>query len=79
MAGDRKLERQVQDLMEELGVEEFSIDRARRHPRLTMVHAGTKLTYFMPGTPSDHRSWMNCRADVRRMVRRATERCSSSA
>lgn len=59
----------LREVFDEFGVERWSIDRSRKHPMLTFTLAGKEFKYFIPSTPSDHRSSRNCRADLRRMCR----------
>lgn len=66
----KDLERLIEDVMDEFGVDRWDIDKNRRkHPRLNFVLGGQLLKFTLPGTPSDPRSLMNCRADLRRMCR----------
>ena len=45
-------------------------ERTRRHHKLTFAGPNGTFTLVCPGTPSDHRSILNWRADVRRIMRR---------
>lgn len=46
------------------------VERRKRHPTVVFIDAaGRERRYGVPATPSDHRSYLNCRAAVRRLVR----------
>lgn len=40
-----------------------------KHAAIVWQHEGQGRSYIVPLTPSDHRAGLNCRADVRRMIR----------
>jgi hypothetical protein len=46
-----------------------TVHNDRRHVLLEWDVDGKKRQYFLPKTPSDRRAWLNCRADVRRMIK----------
>lgn len=40
-----------------------------KHAAIVWLHDGNERQYTVPLTPSDHRAALNCRADVRRIIR----------
>jgi Rha family phage regulatory protein len=40
-----------------------------KHLAIVWRQGSTERQYFAPSTPSDRRAWLNCRADIRRMLR----------
>ncbi|WP_020184806.1 Rha family transcriptional regulator [Methylopila sp. 73B] len=40
-----------------------------KHLAVVWEQAGSLKTYIVPSSPSDRRAWLNCRADVRRILR----------
>ena len=49
------------------------VQRGGKHYKASFWLSGKKFTYTVPCTASDHRTLLNCRAGVRRMIRRALE------
>lgn len=42
-----------------------------KHPKVRFYLEGRRYTYVVPGSTSDHRAVLNCRAGVRRLLRQA--------
>ncbi len=53
----------------ELGFTPGAPDRTHPHPRLSLTYPGGRLFIVMPGAISDHRSFLNARAHLRRVAR----------
>lgn len=47
----------------------FQVERGKNHPKIRFQVNGRSYTYVVPGSASDHRSMMNCRTGIRRMLR----------
>lgn len=45
------------------------VEHRGKHLAVVWEQGGQPTTYFVPSSPSDRRAWLNCRADVRRMLR----------
>lgn len=71
----------VEEVMEEFGVINWDIEKGRKHPILVFSFSGRTFKYPLASTPSDRRSVLNCRADLRRMCRlqRADHGCRVSS
>ena len=66
----RKFYREVIALAESCGVADAEIDRQKRgHPRLCGTVNGEAISMPFSSTPSDNRTIVNLRADLRRRVR----------
>lgn len=50
---------------------EVDVDRTGKHPKIRFYVSGQRYTYVIPATASDHRSALNCRAGIRRLIRQA--------
>ncbi len=60
-----------------LGLQDVHVDRTRRHPHLRAslpAPGAPAISYAFPGTPSDWRSEQNAVHQLRRIVRRESER-----
>jgi hypothetical protein len=40
-----------------------------KHVKIRFFALGRRYTYTVPNTPGDHRSMLNCRAGIRRLIR----------
>lgn len=50
---------------------EVEVDRTGKHPKIRFYVSGQRYTYVVPATASDHRSELNCRAGIHRLIRQA--------
>lgn len=44
------------------------VERDHKHPQIGFVHAGRKLIYVIPSTPSDRRGALNALSDLRNLL-----------
>lgn len=51
-----------------IGVRTYEFVRRKKHPAVVITLNGKKYIHCFPGTPSDHRSAMNCISDLRRRL-----------
>lgn len=54
--------------LEAVGLD-YQVERGKNHPKIRFQANGRSYTYVVPGSASDHRSMMNCRSGIRRMLR----------
>lgn len=54
-----------------------TVEPRGKHLAVVWRQGQDEKQYFAPATPSDRRAWLNCRADVRRMLREAVSSGSS--
>lgn len=69
MSGSSKSIREIRKMVEREGLTLVSIDRSRRHPQVVVEKNGKRGIFVVCGTPSDKRSMLNIRADMRRFAR----------
>jgi hypothetical protein len=55
--------------LKEVGVHDFQFVRGGKHLQVRWSHRGAQRFYALPGTPSDWRSPLNVRSDIRKMLR----------
>ena len=65
----REHKKVIETVMDEFGIETWSIERGRKHPVLVFMIGDRDFKYVLPGSPSDGRASKNCRADLRRLCR----------
>lgn len=53
------------------------VEHRGKHLAVVWKQGASERQYFAPATPSDRRAWLNCRADVRRILREASGPSSS--
>ncbi len=66
----KEFSKMVDEVLRASGVEDWRVEKGRRHPMLVFTVSGREVKYFLPSSPSDRCTLMNCRADLRRMCRR---------
>lgn len=79
MARRNPIEEALRQVLLEEGATEISLDVTRCHSVFYFVVAGVKCMYFFPKTPTCPRSLPNNVAGVRRMIREAKTKASTSA
>lgn len=47
----------------------YDLETGKNHPKFRFEHGGRRYTFVVPGSASDHRSILNCRAGIRRLLR----------
>lgn len=47
---------------------EYQVDQGK-HVKIRFYALGRRYTYTVPNTPGDHRTILNCRAGIRRLIR----------
>ncbi len=68
----RGIKRYVEQVLEAEGVKVYTIAFTRNcHHELRFDHRGTSCRVVFPNSPSDHRSFENTRATIRRLMRAA--------
>lgn len=50
---------------------EVEVVQGGKHPKIRFYVSGQRYTFVVPATASDHRSALNCRAGIRRLIRQA--------
>jgi hypothetical protein len=50
---------------------QVEVERGGKHPKIRFYASGQRYTYVVPATASDHRTALNCRAGIRRLIRQA--------
>jgi hypothetical protein len=56
--------------LEAVGIRDIIVAQGGKHPQVQWhVNGGGLRVYSLPGTPSDHRSSRNVRAEIRRILR----------
>lgn len=75
MARKQDIAETVAAALRAMRVEEVTVDRSRRHPRVLWRDMGGRIEGILtvPGTASDHRSLLNNVRMAQRLVRQARE------
>lgn len=50
---------------------DHEVEHGGKHPKVRFFVKGRRYTYVVPGSTSDYRSALNCRAGIRRLIRQA--------
>jgi len=58
----------IADFLEHHSIKTYTFIHRKKHPAVVIMLNGKKYIHCFPGTPSDHRSAMNCISDLRRRL-----------